>query len=370
MDERRSPDILRELGKEYFFNHYDDEELRGRGIELLLEAFRYNDPEAMFIVAKLVLDSVLLVRNGDPEDYALNLMAKSARAGHLQARAYLNSYCQGRYEKEIEEINKLADEATPLTDFDGKTIKIDRKGVFSPIDAVLEFKDGRNILTLSTNVAFIYLEEGGLSDRERFEAAVLDGILQWSGEYEVFGGQKLTVEVKITQDSRIFDNLVVMPVTSIWHEAFESAEKMIIQKSKREQLNDLRVHKRSFATNGIKWSVNSRKFIFIQSKSGNFDDYEEFMHVAKHEFGHSLGLGDLYQSNVDSLNGVKKGTYRELDGYALSEDNYNLVMCDHHGPVSNNDIEMVVLAFKENREQLFQQRKSKGKISSALGKGN
>ena len=27
----------------------------------------------------------------------------------------------------------------------------------------------------------------------------------------------------------------------------------------------------------------------------------------------------------------------------------------------NNDIEMVVLAFKENREQLFQQRKSKGK---------
>ena len=28
---------------------------------------------------------------------------------------------------------------------------------------------------------------------------------------------------------------------------------------------------------------------------------------------------------------------------------YNLVMCDHHGPISNNDIEMVVLAFRENK---------------------
>jgi len=94
------------------------------------------------------------------------------------------------------------------------------------------------------------------------------------------------------------------------------------------------------------------------------------MHVAKHEFGHALGLGDLYQSIPDTLVGVEKGTYAELDSYAVTDKFYNLVMCDHHGPVSNNDIEMVILAFKENRMQLFQPMKLKGKISTALGRGN
>lgn len=94
------------------------------------------------------------------------------------------------------------------------------------------------------------------------------------------------------------------------------------------------------------------------------------MHVAKHELGYALGLGDLYQSTVDSLGGVKKGTYADLDSYAVTDSFYNLVMCDHHGPISNNDIEMVILAFKENRMQLFQPMKLKGKISTALGRGN
>lgn len=45
-------------------------------------------------------------------------------------------------------------------------------------------------------------------------------------------------------------------------------------------------------------------------------------------------------------------------------------MCDHHGPISNNDVEMVILAFRENKMQLYQPGKLKGKLSSALGKGN
>ena len=94
------------------------------------------------------------------------------------------------------------------------------------------------------------------------------------------------------------------------------------------------------------------------------------MHVAKHEFGHALGIGDLYRCVDDSLFGVETGTYTELDSYAISNMNYNLVMCDHHGPISNNDIEMIILAFRENKFQLFQNGKIKGKISSALGKGN
>ena len=45
-------------------------------------------------------------------------------------------------------------------------------------------------------------------------------------------------------------------------------------------------------------------------------------------------------------------------------------MCDHHGPISNNDIEMVVLAFRENRMQNYQPGKFRKEISDALGRGN
>ena len=47
-----------------------------------------------------------------------------------------------------------------------------------------------------------------------------------------------------------------------------------------------------------------------------------------------------------------------------------MVMCDENAPVSNNDVEMVVLAFSENRFQRFQPDNTGKKISDALGKGN
>ena len=128
--------------------------------------------------------------------------------------------------------------------------------------------------------------------------------------------------------------------------------------------------KRSFVTMGLKWSANSRKIICVHSENGKFDDYNEIMHVAKHKFGHALGLWDLYESKSDQLSDVGKGTYYELDGYCMTDKFYNLVMCDHHGPISNNDVEMVLLAFRENKTQLYQPIKFKGKISNALGKCN
>lgn len=83
-----------------------------------------------------------------------------------------------------------------------------------------------------------------------------------------------------------------------------------------------------------------------------------------------LGLGDLYREEKAKLPGVKKGSYSELDGFYVSDSFYNLVMCDHHGPVSNNDVEMVVLAFWKNKKQLYQPKGIKGRVSEALGKGD
>lgn len=363
-----STEMKREMGKAYFFNYGLDCEKRCYGLRLIIDACAEDDPEAAYIVARLILDGVLKSSASNQQERALTLMCLSANSGFVQARAFLNKYCEERYQEKHGHLQATTESKDTLVDFDGKPIKINRQGVFTPTDAVLKNENGLNVLTLSTNILFLYGE--GIVDSEKFEQAVLDGILAWQGEYEVFGGQKLTVRIHLTNEKNIFDSLFIIPVTGEITATFQSVISTIGTKRSKQELADMMINKRSFATTGFRWTANSRKTIFLQSENGRFDDYEEIMHVAKHEFGHAIGLGDLYQSPPDLLNGVETGTYAELDSYVIRDKFYNLVMCDHHGPISNNDIEMVILAFRENRMQLFQPGRLKGKISSALGKGN
>ena len=164
--------------------------------------------------------------------------------------------------------------------------------------------------------------------------------------------------------------MTVVPVTDEFNTVFKRVGNAVGTKKSKAVVNSVVDHRRSFATNGFKWSVHSRKLIFIQSKDGSFCDLEEIKHTVKHEFGHCLGLGDLYSSTVDEYSGVELGTFDELDSYAITDKIYNLVMCDHHGPISNNDIEMIILAFRDNRIQNYQANKTTKRVSSALGKGN
>ena len=66
-----------------------------------------------------------------------------------------------------------------MRDFDGKLIKIAKKGLLTPIDAVLTYENEKNILTFSVNIQIIYGEEA--VQEELFERAVIDGIKSWSG---------------------------------------------------------------------------------------------------------------------------------------------------------------------------------------------
>ena len=182
MNENISAEILREVGKNCFFNCNGDTQKRSEGIQALIKAQSLGNPEATYIVARLLLDGVLKSSSSDQQEYALTLMCSSANSGCIQARAFLNAYCEERYQEEHDDI-QVAEPNGALVDFDGKPIKINRQGLFTPIDAVLENEGGSNILTLSANIMFLYGEE--IANPEKFEQSVYDGILAWQGEYEV-----------------------------------------------------------------------------------------------------------------------------------------------------------------------------------------
>lgn len=343
-----------------------DEGKKEEGIALLIRADRLHDAEAAYHLGVMLLQGVITLKEGDSFSRGMEFLQRAAAKGVVNARSLINRICEERYSRAIQTRSKqLAESEGRLRDFDGSEIRIDRKGLLVPVDAVLEYRDGSAVLVLSANISFLLDDE--LPDPKGFRNAVLAGIRQWQGTYQVFGGQTLRVEIHLTTEQRLLDSVMVVPVSDDLKSMVSSME----AKFGGEKATAMLGSGRSFATIGVrKWSVRSPKVICIQSKDQQFTDLAEIRDVAKHEFGHVLGLGDLYASAEDHLSGVEKGQFPELDCYYISNLEYNLVMCDHHGPISNNDIEMVVLAFSENRMQLYQTKKNKEVCSYALGRGN
>lgn len=357
----------RELGKQLLWGEDRTSEEKDDGLQLLFKAQAEYDPEAMYIVGRLLFDGVVKLNGGNESNRGISLICSAARRKYPGARAFLNAYCQHRYAEKFDNVTNPHAVAGKLVDFDGKPIRIKRKGLFTPVDAVLENKNGENVLTLSTDVFICVVDD---QDMSVLEQAVVDGIKDWSGEYVVFGGQKLRVDVNVTVNENIYDSVVILPMTKNIDNAAKKITDMSIKNSRTQNLRQTLNQRRSFLASMTHWTVRSRKFIMIYSEDDTFTDYDRMRAIAKHEFGHAIGLGDLYCSPSDSLPGVESGTYSELDSYAVGQKMYNLVMDDSYGPISNNDIEMVVLAFKENKAQNFQPSRYKGKISKALGRGN
>lgn len=355
-----------ELGQQLFYHSEPGSQAHKDGISLLVKAANLGEPEAQYIIGWLLTDGALRLNSGDSVAHGKRLLWESAKAGCQRARRCLDGVCTDQYKENRENKDILAGYCGPLVDFSRRKIVINRTGLLTPVDARLIYKDGTNLLTLDVNLAYIVDEE---ANWDLLKRAVREGILMWQGDYTVFGGQNLTLKINLTEEKQLFDSVYIMPLTT---ESEATARKMaetIHTKAASENIKMLFDEKRSAAMTGIKWSVRSRKLIYIQQPIFDQKSYKEVVHIVKHEFGHVLGLGDLYCEN-GKLNGVFCGEYEELDGYHITNRVYNLVMCDHHGIISNNDIEMVLLAFSENQRQNYQEEKYGGEISEALGRGN
>ena len=357
----------REQAKRLMFSEGKTVEASHMGLQLLLQACDSGDPEAMYIIGKMLLDGLLIPKGGNRIEQAVNLLCRAARRGDPSARTLLLRFRQERYLQ-----TRWSDHLVegPLTDFDGKEIHINRTGLLTPVDAVLSYDNGRNVLTLSLNLSF-WEDEETLPDVEALHRAVIRGIKSWAGKYTVFGGQRLRVAIHVTTEPRWFDNVIIVVCSGEIAKALDNATRLIPFHHVRANRDFLLRDHRAMAGVGVgKWSVRSRKTILLQTSKGQFDDYREITDIVRHEFGHVLGLGDLYAEPERDLPGVPAGTYPELDAYLTDDRAYNLVMCNSSGKITDNDMEMVVLAFSKNHPQAYQPSRYEPIVSEALGKGN
>ena len=360
-------EMLREQAIQLIFSEGRTSREKREGLRLLFRACDAGDPEAMCIVGKMLLEGRFTMKKGNGIETAVNLLCRAAKAGWLPARTILLRFRNARYRQTRQNDRP---ENGPLTGFDGKEIHIDRTGLMTPVDAVLTYEDGMNVLTLSLNLGFIE-DENCIPDVDALHQAVVRGIMSWAGEYTVFGGQRLRVDIRITAEPRLFDNVLVLSCNGDIAEMMQDMWSRVGTRHAKDNLKALFQQNRAMALTGLKkWSVRTRKIICLQTSSGRFDEYEEIARITRHEFGHVLGLGDMYAEPERGLDGIPAGTWPELDAYAVDGRAYNLVMHHSSGTISDNDLEMVVLAFSKNRPQVYQPDRYVKIVSEALGKGN
>ena len=253
-----------------------------------------------------------------------------------------------------------------IRNFNGKPIKLKKTGAIYPVDIELKETNGQDVLYISAKVKFLDLTVYEYENIDIWRRAVLDGFKEWNGEYRVFGNQPLKVEVDVQETDKITDCIFV---TCIDEEMSEELQETY-GKFKMEKAEKIFKQDRSFASAGLPvlgWKTYLPRLIYMLPHTLN--DFIQARITAKHEFGHVLGLGDLYKDLENGLCGVDGAKYEDIKKYYIGENFFDMVMCNN-GPVRDNDIEMVMLAFQTDKFQNYQKIRKKDQISEALGKGN
>lgn len=255
-----------------------------------------------------------------------------------------------------------------ITGFDGKPIEIEKKGLFYPVNMELREQDGRDYLHISVRSYFASALDEGQLTISQWKECIFEGFQEWAGEYTVFGGQKLTVTVTAVEaESPSIDSIPILCLSETKAREFIG---QYVAGDQRSSIEQALLSQRSFSTTMIEgvvdWSAILPRYIVLMPSA--FSDSHMLKRTAKHEFGHILGLGDSYKDSSLGYQGV--GMYHDILPYYSEQSGFDMVM-DNCGPVRNNDIEMVILAFFTNQFQNYQSvQNANDAISRALGRGN
>ena len=348
-----------------------DEDALKRAAALFMKADDMGDGEGAFLVAMLMRDGYLKTtsKEGSQRTYLRRKLYTAFRRGYAYAASALEEICAEDYEKAISARPVDRSGSPVLLNNRGKPVVMARSGRLAPVTAALSREGDTNVLTLTARLNYFKISQE--NEPSWFRAAVEDGIKAWSGDYTVFGGQKLRVRVNTVEASGPANGIRILFIPDeISATVAQLYENLPVKGKLTERGVSITKGRRSFANVGIvPWRINAPKYIMFQTDSEDMG-YEQVKDVAKHEFGHVLGLGDLYAEKNIKMQGVELGMYPELDAYYINGKQYWSVMCRHEAPVRNNDMEMVLLAFSENRYQRYQPDLISKRVSEALGSGN
>ena len=346
--------------------------------------FAHNAPNDYVAFIKLQANGILaqIIHDVRQEIGAYNYMVYETRKRLIRVTEDLVKCGDGHFpaftEADLEKLRRLED-------FQNRVIQINLSGGNYPVNAKLEWIGGQNVLSLTTSVYFATTElTKGIDDFLRknswVEALVpaareflrkdllqlyngsqlssrknnvLDGFRAWGGDYTVFGGQSIKVVMNVSETHTNFNAVEVHLLDS--SAIFTALDNLFSSGFNRTSM--------SWGGKVVyDWAPEASKVVLMRTDS---------LDVAKHEFGHTLGLGDAYKGWPFGP-GIDVSKYQDLLDSA-NMGNYlpaDFVMNKSWERVTNNDIEMVILAFATGQRQNYQIGPSSKSISEALGKGN
>ena len=115
--EMTEAELLREEAKQLLFGQNQTPEKKREGLKMMISACDAGDPEAMFVVGKMLLEGKLIPKKGRGTEMGISLLCRAAKASSQQARSQLLWYRHLRY-REVRKRNRGPVEG-PLTGFDG-----------------------------------------------------------------------------------------------------------------------------------------------------------------------------------------------------------------------------------------------------------
>lgn len=269
-----------------------------------------------------------------------------------------------------------------LEDFHNKVISLSFKGDQYPVEVELKWMLGKNILIIHPKVKFSFVN-GDLEkkiQKDYFDIRkkeTLKAFEEWSGKYErVFktqeGAQSVIVECNPEEatEGKALEVNIIVDIERIIHAA-GTTETLSKKDWSPKEASFMNLYLDDYITTITKTDKNHRYYM----KS-----------VSKHEFGHVLGLMDAYwlsspkdrdvsqPKDYESYPDIKE----EIEAGILSQAEITIagetmpftrmVMNDMYGNISNNDIEMLILAWQKGQSQYYFPIGSDTETSEAMGK--